>query len=41
MRKTKIFRVIESAANSTFDCHKPIWLELLARLRLGLSQICE
>ena len=39
--KSKILKFITATANSIFGCHKPIGVELLTRLRLGLSHIRE
>ena len=39
--KSKILKLIRPTANSIFGCHKPIGVELLTRLRLGLSHLRE
>ena len=39
--KSKILKFKRPTANSIFDCHNPIGVKLLTRLRLELSHLCE
>ena len=39
--KKRIRSFIRSSANSTFNCHNPIGIKLLLRLRLGLNHLRE
>ena len=36
-----IFKFIRPSSNSIFNCHSPNGIKLIARLRLGLSHLCE
>ena len=39
--KKNIFKFIPPSSNSIFNCHSPNRIKLIARLRLGLSHLCE
>ena len=39
--KKNIFKFIRPSSNSIFNCHSPNGIKLIARLRVGLSHLCE
>ena len=39
--RSNIPKFIRPTANSIFDCHNPIWVKLLTRLRSGLRRLHE